>query len=76
MTEATPEGRGAPIVVRGVIPGDPPCRVVMINGDTVGFAHSLFDVIQYAREAGIKDLDLDDPGMVRWVGGDQWKWTP
>ncbi|MCX4512377.1 MULTISPECIES: hypothetical protein [Streptomyces] len=66
----------APIVVHGVIPGDPPFRMVDINGETVGTAHDMLDVIRLAHAAGLDHLDLDDPAFVRWVGGGKYKWVP
>ncbi|MBT2365895.1 hypothetical protein J7E88_11405 [Streptomyces sp. ISL-10] len=67
---------GTPIVVTGVIPGDPPFRVVQLYGEPAGIAHDMLDVIQLAHEAGVKPVDLDDPAVVRWVGGGKYHWTP
>ncbi|MET7622708.1 hypothetical protein [Streptomyces sp. NPDC005408] len=67
---------GTPIVVSGITPGDPPFRFVQINGKPVGVAHNMVDVIRLAYQAGLKDVDLDDPALVRWVGGDKYRWTP
>jgi len=65
-----------PIVVLGVMPGDPPFRLVQINGIAVGIAHDMLDVIKLAHRAGLKHVDLDDPASVRWAGGGKYKWTP
>ncbi|MFE3328274.1 hypothetical protein [Streptomyces sp. NPDC059176] len=65
-----------PVVVLPVIPGDPPFRLVEINGETVGTAHDMLDVIKLALGAGLKHLDLDDPAAVTWVGGGKYKWSP
>jgi hypothetical protein len=64
-----------PIVVSPVVPGDRPFRLVQIGGEQVGKAYSLFDVIEFARRAGLDEVDLDDPSVVRWVGGDKYTWT-
>ncbi|MEU9009649.1 hypothetical protein AB0D12_07670 [Streptomyces sp. NPDC048479] len=66
----------APIVVLGVVPGDPPYRLVEINGEVAGPAYNMLDVIRLARQAGLTHLDLDDPAVVRWVGGGKYKWAP
>jgi hypothetical protein len=66
----------APVVVHGVIPGDPPFRLVEINGETAGTARDMLDVIKLAHDAGLERLDLDDPAHVRWVGGGKYRWVP
>lgn len=67
---------GPSIVVSPVSLGDPPFRVVQIRGETVGVAHDMLDVIRLAHHAGLKHVDLDDPEVVRWVGGGKYKWAP
>ncbi|MDQ1009232.1 hypothetical protein ACWD0A_22090 [Streptomyces sp. NPDC002867] len=64
-----------PIVVHAVTPADPPFRLVEINGIVAGTARDLLDVVHLAHEAGLPHVDLDDPGVVRWVGGGKYKWT-
>ncbi|KRV51484.1 hypothetical protein AQ490_01655 [Wenjunlia vitaminophila] len=64
----------APIIVLGVNAADPPFRIVEIKGEVVGKAFDLRDVLEFARRAGLEDLDLDDPKMVTWVGGDRYTW--
>jgi hypothetical protein len=77
MTETGSPRISKPLMtVLGVQPGDPPFRVVQIGGQTVGVAHSLFDVLGIARRNGLEHLDLDDPAAVRWVGGDKFVWVP
>ncbi|MDT3400130.1 hypothetical protein RKE29_26500 [Streptomyces sp. B1866] len=77
MTEiVSPRVTPPRIVVRGVQPGDPPFRIVKMDGELVGIARSIVDVIEIARQAGLGHLDLDDPDVVRWVGGDKFTWTP
>ncbi|MCX4824756.1 hypothetical protein OG883_33865 [Streptomyces sp. NBC_01142] len=66
----------APLVVLGVVPDDPPYRLVEINGELAGRAFDMVDVISLAHRAGLTHLDLDDPADVRWVGGDKYKWVP
>ncbi|MFJ8669130.1 hypothetical protein [Streptomyces sp. NPDC093600] len=63
-----------PVVVLGVVPGDPPFRPVQAGGETLGVAHDMMDVIRLARQVGWKHVDLDDPAQVRWVGGGKYKW--
>ncbi|MFC5803027.1 hypothetical protein [Streptomyces formicae] len=65
-----------PIIVLGVTPGDPPFRLVEINGEAVGTARDVLDVVRLAHHAGLTHVDLDDPAVVRWVGGGKYKWAP
>ena len=58
-------------MVLGVQPGMPPFRIVEIDGEVVGAARALTDVLTVAAAAGITVHDLDDPDTVRWVGGDK-----
>ncbi|MFI2351042.1 hypothetical protein ACH492_29290 [Streptomyces sp. NPDC019443] len=77
MTNDVQEGfHPAPVVVLGVVPGDPPYRVVQINGEVAGPAYDMLDVIRLTHQAGLTHLDLDDPAVVRWVGGGKYKWVP
>ncbi|MEU6016821.1 hypothetical protein ABZ826_23060 [Streptomyces sp. NPDC047515] len=62
------------IVVLGVQPGDPPFRLVEIDGEVVSAATSVTDVLLTAAAAGITVHDLDDPGLIRWVGGGKFHW--
>lgn len=55
-------------------PGHRPFRVVEIDGEVVGVATSMTEVVKAARDAGIELDDLDDPDQVRWVGGGQYTW--
>ncbi|MEU9318704.1 hypothetical protein [Streptomyces sp. NPDC048295] len=64
------------ITVLGVQPGDPPFRLVEIDGEVVSAATSMMDVLSAASAAGIKVHDLDDPDVVRWVGGGKYVWRP
>jgi hypothetical protein len=63
------------IMVLGVQPGNPPFRVVEIDGEVVGEAKTVTDVLEAAVAFGIRIHDLDDPDVVRWVGGDKFTWT-
>jgi hypothetical protein len=63
------------IMVLGVQPGVPPFRIVEIDGQVVGEARAVTDVLEAAAAFGITVHDLDDPDMVRWVGGDKFTWT-
>ncbi|WP_322973962.1 hypothetical protein [Actinacidiphila oryziradicis] len=62
---------GIPIVVSGVQHGEPPFRIVLVNGEPVGQAFSIVDVIQFALHSGLEHLDLADTSVIRWVGGSQ-----
>jgi FtsP/CotA-like multicopper oxidase with cupredoxin domain len=76
MTEvASPRVSHPRIVVLGVQPSTPPFRVVEIDGEVVGEATNVADVVIAAAEYGILVEDLDDPDLVRWVGGDKFTWT-
>ncbi|MFJ3305267.1 hypothetical protein ACIPSA_19510 [Streptomyces sp. NPDC086549] len=57
-------------------PGTPPFRIVEIDGQVVGEAHAVTDVLETAAAFGITVHDLDDPEVVRWVGGDKFTWKP
>ncbi|CAL9582748.1 hypothetical protein [Streptomyces sp. enrichment culture] len=74
--DAAPLPGPAPLVVLGVVPADPPYRVVEIRGEVVGTAHDLVDVVRIAHQAGLTHVDLDDPAVVRWVGGGKYHWVP
>jgi hypothetical protein len=74
--DAQPQGRAVtPIVVLPVTPGDPPFRLIEINGNVVGMARDLPDLIALASREGLTHVDLDDPAQVRWVGGGRYKWA-
>ncbi|MFI5683367.1 hypothetical protein [Streptomyces sp. NPDC051636] len=79
MTEqAAPYISHPRIMVHGVMPGKPgapPFRIVEIDGQVVGEARTVTDVLEAAAAFGITVHDLDDPDMVRWVGGDKFTWT-
>jgi hypothetical protein len=76
MTEiASPYISHPRIMVLGVQPGTPPFRIVEIDGQVVGEATALTDVLVAASAAGIPVHDLDDPDVVRWVGGDKFTWV-
>lgn len=75
MTEsAVPRLFRTPIVVLAVQDAEPPFRLVEIGGELVGKAYSVVDVLEFAWEVGMEDVDLGDPAKVRWVGGDQYTW--
>ena len=64
------------IVVLGVQPGTPPFRIMEIDGEVVARAQALIDVLTTAAAYGVTIHDLDDPAVVRWVGGDKLTWLP
>ncbi|MFD7994683.1 hypothetical protein [Streptomyces mexicanus] len=77
MTEsACPHISQPRIRVSRVQPGDPPFRIVEIDGEVVGEARTVTDVLEAAAAFGITVHDLDDPDTVRWVGGDKFTWSP
>ncbi|MFD5626670.1 hypothetical protein [Streptomyces sp. NPDC127072] len=77
MTESASPNLSYPrIMVLGVQPGTPPFRIVEIDGEVVGRARALIDVLTTAAAHGIPIHDLDDPAVVRWVGGDKLTWFP
>jgi hypothetical protein len=51
-----------------------PGRRVEIRHEYVGTACGHSDVIEFARRAGLEDLDLDDPETVSWRGGGAETW--
>ncbi|MEU8438052.1 hypothetical protein AB0F18_35170 [Streptomyces sp. NPDC029216] len=76
MTEGSvPHMSPARITVLGVQPGEPPFRIVELDGEFVGRARSMTDVLLVAAEAGITIHDLDDLDEVRWVGGGKFTWN-
>ncbi|WP_405790244.1 hypothetical protein [Streptomyces sp. NBC_01367] len=76
MTEgSTPHISSARITVLGVQPGNPPFRIVEVDGEFVGRATSMTDVLLIAAEAGITIHDLDDLEVVHWVSGGKFTWT-
>jgi hypothetical protein len=77
MTEsASPYISNPRIMVLGVQPGTPPFRIVEIDGEVVCMAEAIIDVLMTAAAYGITVHDLDDPDVVRWVGGDKLTWWP
>lgn len=77
MTEsASPYISHPRVTVLGVQPGRSPFRIVEIDGEVVGEARTVTDVLQTAAAFGVMVHDLDDPDVVRWVGGDRYTWTP
>jgi hypothetical protein len=51
-----------------------PGRRVEIRHQYVGTAFGPSDVVEFARHAGLDDLDVDDPGTVSWRGADIDTW--
>lgn len=77
MTEiAGPHVSNPRIMVLKVQPGTPPLRIVEIDGEPVGVATIVTDVLEAAAVFGVTVHDLDDPDVVRWVGGDKFTWLP
>ncbi|MEU2624032.1 hypothetical protein ABZ642_38990 [Streptomyces sp. NPDC007157] len=80
MTEiASPFISRPRILVLGVMTGRPgtmPFRIVEIDGEVVGEARDITEVLAVAANHGITVHDLDDPAVVCWVGGDKFTWIP
>ncbi|MEU9031288.1 hypothetical protein AB0D46_28005 [Streptomyces sp. NPDC048383] len=75
MTESsTPHISAARVTVLAVQPGNPPFRLVEVDGEFIGRATSMTDVLLVAAEAGVTVHDLDDPEDVHWVGGGKFTW--
>ncbi|MER5940507.1 hypothetical protein ABT121_24645 [Streptomyces sp. NPDC001928] len=75
MTEsASPHISQPRILVLGVQPGTPPFRIMEIDGVVVGMPRTVTDVLETAAYHGIRVHDLDDPDVIRWVGGDKFTW--
>ncbi|OKK22008.1 hypothetical protein AMK16_01860 [Streptomyces sp. CB00455] len=76
MTESSsPYLSSARVTVLGVQPGHPPFRIVEIDGEMVGAATSMTDVLLISAASGVSIHDLDDPEAVRWVGGGKFTWA-
>jgi hypothetical protein len=80
MTEqAAPHISRPRILVLGVCqgkPGEPPFRIMEIDGQVVGEARNVTDVLEAAASYGLTIHDLDDPDVIRFVGGDKYTWRP
>ncbi|WP_069169273.1 hypothetical protein [Streptomyces griseus] len=75
MTDSVnPDLANPRITVLPVQPGHPPFRVVEIDGEVAGAATSMTDLLLLAADAGITVHDLEDPAVVRWVGGGKLTW--
>jgi hypothetical protein len=78
MTEqAAPHICHPRVLVHGVCagrPGEPPFRIMEIDGQVVGQARTVTDVLEAAASHGIPIHDLDDPDVIRFVGGDKYTW--
>jgi hypothetical protein len=68
-------GHGAHIVVHPPnMTTRPPYRGVEILGTVVGKAYNLADVEEFARRAGLEDVDVAQSEAVAWVGGGPGFW--
>ncbi|MFE1953315.1 MULTISPECIES: hypothetical protein [Streptomyces] len=59
------------VVVHAAQPGG---RRVTIRGEDAGLAHSLADVVEFLRRAGLEDAPLHDPDFIEWRGGGSAIW--
>ncbi|MEV4443345.1 hypothetical protein AB0K09_30985 [Streptomyces sp. NPDC049577] len=60
-----------PVVVHPLVEGT---RLVKIHGRSAGKAHSLEDLERFLREAGLRDIDVDNSTVVEWRGGGSSMW--
>ncbi|MER5970105.1 MULTISPECIES: hypothetical protein [unclassified Streptomyces] len=65
--------QGPPVVVHPWLDG---ARRVTIRGESVGKAHSLGDVVEFLRVAGLDEdtVRVDDPRLIDWRGGGPADW--
>ncbi|TLQ45777.1 hypothetical protein [Streptomyces marianii] len=52
-------------------------RRVRVGGEILGLAHSLGDVVEFLRRAGLEGLDEDDVArseLIEWRGGGPGVW--
>jgi hypothetical protein len=53
-------------------------RRVRVNGEILGLAHSLADVVEFLRRAGLEDFDEYDVArseLIEWRGGGPYVWV-
>lgn len=53
-------------------------RRVTVNGERVGTAYNLFDVLDFVHRAGLpaeEDRAVDDPELIEWRGGGPYVWN-
>jgi hypothetical protein len=52
-------------------------RRVTINGERMGVAYSLFDIMEFLHSVGLpsEDTSVDDPGLIEWHGGGPYDWN-
>ena len=65
----------APVIVHP--PQEDGGRRVVIRGEHVGTAYTLFDVLEFLRRAGLPEADtaIDDPELIEWRGGGPEVWN-
>ncbi|WP_370101384.1 DUF998 domain-containing protein [Streptacidiphilus sp. MAP12-20] len=63
------------VTVHAVVPGTRPFRRVEIQGYDAGPAFRPEDVLRLCRDRGFHDVNLDDPAVVTWLGGDAKTWA-
>ncbi|WP_329163940.1 hypothetical protein OHB49_28925 [Streptomyces sp. NBC_01717] len=53
-------------------------RRVRVDGEILGLAHGLRDVVEFLRRAGMDDIDEDDvilSSLIEWRGGGPDVWS-
>jgi hypothetical protein len=59
---------------------EPPSRTggrrVRVDAEILGVAYTRGDVQEFARRAGLEDVDLEDDALVDWHGGGPDYWPP
>lgn len=51
-------------------------RRVRAEGEILGLAHSLRDVEEFLRRAGLEHIDVETTGLIEWRGGGPDVWPP
>jgi hypothetical protein len=51
-------------------------RRVRVDAEILGVAYGPVDVIEFARRAGLENVDLEDEAVVDWRGGGPDYWPP
>ncbi|MGW2043532.1 hypothetical protein ACWCO4_36590, partial [Streptomyces virginiae] len=60
--------------IAGAPRGDPTGHALGVDAD-LGRAHTLADVSEFLRRAGLEDVELSEDGPIRWEGGGPEVWT-
>jgi hypothetical protein len=72
MTKQADARQDAPVLVHPLMEG---MRLVKIHGRSAGKARSLEDLKKFLDQAGLRDVDVDNPAIVEWHGGGSGVWN-